>query len=65
MKVKYIRPTEQGKNRAKWFDEHVKTGMSRQEVLEVIDQAVRLFPRSEEERRLKMESLKNVPKFVL
>jgi hypothetical protein len=65
MKLKYEPPTEQGKKRAKWFDEHFKPGMSTAGVFELLEQGITLFPASAEERRLKTESLEQMPEFVL
>jgi len=65
MKIEYIPPTEIGKQRHAWFKAQVKPGMTFDEVIWLNEEALRLFPRSEEERRLKTESLMAMPEFVL
>jgi hypothetical protein len=51
--------------RSTWFKEHVRPGMSTEEVFRLNEEALRLFPRTEEERRQKAESLMAMPEFVL
>jgi hypothetical protein len=65
MKLEYIPPTEIGRQRHAWFKERVKPGMTFEEAVRLNDEALRLFPLSEEERRLKTESLMAMPEFVL
>ncbi len=65
MKTEYVPPTEMGRQRHAWFKEHVKSGMTFDETVRLNDEALRLFPPSEEERRLKTESLETMPEFVL
>jgi len=65
MKTEYVPPTEIGRQRQAWFKGHVKPGMTFEEAVRLNDEALRLFPRSEEERRLKTESLMAMPEFVL
>ncbi len=65
MKTEYVPPTEIGKQRHTWFKAHVKPGMTFEETVRLNDEALLLFPRSEEERRLKTESLMAMPEFVL
>ena len=65
MKTEYVPPTEIGKQRHAWFKEHVKPGMTFDEAVRLNDKALRLFSPTEEERRLKTESLMAMPEFVL
>ena len=65
MKSEYVPPTEIGKQRHAWFKEHVKPGMTFAEAVRLNDEALSLFPPTEEERRLKTESLMAMPEFVL
>jgi hypothetical protein len=57
--------TEIEKQRQAWFKEHVKPGMTFGEVIRLNDEALHLFPPTEEERRWKTESLMAMPEFVL
>ena len=43
----------------------MKPGTTFEEAVELNDQAHQLFPITEEERRLKRESLEEIPEFVL
>jgi hypothetical protein len=65
MKPQYLPPTQIGKHRHAWFQEHTKLEMTFDEAVWLNDEALRLFPPTEEERRLKAESLKAMPEFVL
>jgi hypothetical protein len=65
MKTEYVPPTEIGKQRHAWFKQHVKPGMTFDEAVRLNDEALSLFPPTEEERRLKTESLMAMPEFVL
>jgi hypothetical protein len=65
MNAEYMPPTEMGKQRHAWFKEHAKAGMTLEEAVRLNDEALRLFPRSEEECQLKRESLMAMPEFVL
>ncbi len=65
MKTEYVPPTEVGRQRHAWFMARAKLGMTCEKVVRLNEEARRLFPRSEEERRLKTESLKAMPEFVL
>ncbi|HEY4415154.1 MAG TPA: hypothetical protein VGO57_05630 [Verrucomicrobiae bacterium] len=65
MKPEYIPPTEIGKQRHAWFKAHVKLGMAFADIIQLNDEALHLFPTTEEERRLKTESLIAMPEFVL
>jgi hypothetical protein len=65
MKIKYVPPTEIGRQRHAWFKQHVKPGMTFDEAVRLNDEALSLFPPTEEERRLKTESLMAMPEFVL
>jgi hypothetical protein len=65
MKAEYLPPTEIGRQRQAWFRERVKPVMTFEESVRLNDEALQLFPRSEEERRLKTESLMAMPEFML
>ena len=65
MKTEYESPTEIGKQRHAWFKKHGKTGMTFEESIRLNDEALRLFPVTKEERRLKTESLMAMPEFAL
>jgi hypothetical protein len=65
MKTEYVPPTGIGRQRYAWFKEHVKPNMTFDEAVRLNDEALTLFPLTEEERRLKAESLKDIPEFVL
>jgi hypothetical protein len=59
-----FRQTDIGQKRAAWFKDHAKPGMTFDEAIRLNDEALRLFPPTEEERRLKTESLMAMPEFV-
>ena len=65
MKTEYIPPTESERQRSAWFQARVKLGMTLTEIVRLNDEALNLFPPTEEERRLKFENLKDIPEFVL
>lgn len=65
MRPEYVPPTEMGRKRQAWFKERVKPGMTFTEAVQLNDEAFRMFPVTEEERRLKTESLMAMPEFVL
>jgi hypothetical protein len=65
MNLKFLPPTEIEKQRSVWFADHAKPGMTMDDCLRLNDEALRLFPRTEEERRRKTESLMAMPEFVL
>jgi hypothetical protein len=65
MKTEYVPPTEIGKQRHAWFKEHIKPGMTFDEAVRLNDEALRQFPTTAEERRLKTETLMAMPEFVL
>jgi hypothetical protein len=65
MKTELKPPTEIRQQRSAWFKKHVKPGMRTEEIFRLNDEARRLFPRTEEERRQKTESLMAMPEFVL
>ena len=65
MKREFIPPTEIEKQRSAWFREHAKPGMAFSEFIWLNDEALHLYPRTEEERRQKTESLMAMPEFVL
>lgn len=48
-----------------WFKERVRPGMTKDEIFRLNDEALRLFPVTEEERRQKFKDLKAMPEFVL
>jgi hypothetical protein len=65
MKTEYVPPTEIGRQRHAWFKARVKTHMTLEESVLLNDEALTLFPPTEEERRLKWENKKGIPEFVL
>lgn len=65
MKIEYVPPTEIGRKRQAWFKARFKPDMTLEESLRLNDEALALFPPTKEERRLKFESKKNIPEFVL
>ena len=65
MKTEYVPTTEIEKQRSAWFKERVKPSMTLEESVRLNDEALHLFPRTEEERRQKTESLMAMPEFVL
>ena len=65
MKQEFIPPTETEKQRSAWFREHTKPGMTFSEFIRLNDEALNLYPRTEEERQRKTESLMAMPEFVL
>jgi hypothetical protein len=65
MKTEYLPPTKIGRQRQAWFKEHVKPIMTFEESVRLNDEALRLFPPTEEERRIKTDDLRAIPEFVL
>jgi hypothetical protein len=65
MKTEYVPPTEIGRQRHAWFKQRVKPGMTFAEAVRLNDEALNLFQPTEEERRLKTESLMAMPEFAL
>jgi TfoX/Sxy family transcriptional regulator of competence genes len=65
MSLEFLPPTEIEKQRAAWFAERAKPGTAVGEYWRLNEEAFRLFPRTEEERRRKTESLLATPEFVL
>jgi hypothetical protein len=65
MNQEYVPPTGIERQCHALFKEHVKPEMTFGEVIRLNDEALRLYPPTEEERRLKMESLMAMPEFVL
>jgi hypothetical protein len=65
MSLEFLPRTEIEMQRSAWFAEHAKPGTPMDEFIRLNDEALRLFPPSQEERRLKTESLKAMPEFVL
>jgi len=64
MKAEYVPPTKMGRQRHAWFKGRVKPGMMFEDAVRLNDEALRLFPCPEEERRLKAESLEAMPELV-
>jgi hypothetical protein len=65
MSLEFLPPTEIEKQRSAWFKQCAKPGMAMDEFIRLNDKALHLFPRTEEERRRKTESLMAMPEFVL
>jgi len=65
MKKQYSTPTEIRQQRSAWFKECARPGLTVEEVIRLNDEALRLFPPGEAERRQKMEDLMAMPEFVL
>ena len=65
MNLEFLPPTEIEKQRSAWFKQRAKPGMTMDEFIRLNDEALHLFPRTEEERRQKTESLMAMPEFVL
>jgi hypothetical protein len=65
MKLEYVPATEIGRKRQAWFKAHSKPGLTMDEYISLNEEALRLLPISEEESRLKTESLMATPEFVL
>jgi hypothetical protein len=65
MSLEFLTPTGIEKQCSAWFAERAKPGMTMDEFIRLNDEALRLFPRTEEERRRKTESLMAMPEFVL
>jgi hypothetical protein len=65
MKLEYVPPIEIGKQRHAWFKKHLKPEMTLDEVIQLNDKALCLFPSTVDERRLKTASLMAMPEFVL
>jgi len=58
-------PYEITREREAWFKAHLRPGMPVGEVFQLNEEAVRLFPVTKEELRLKWEYLMTIPEFVL
>jgi hypothetical protein len=65
MKTEFVPPTEIEKQRSAWSKQRAKPGMTMDEFIRLNDEALHLFPPTEEERRLKTEDLMAMPEFVL
>jgi hypothetical protein len=65
MSLQFLPPTEIEKQRSAWFAERAKPSMAFDAFIRLNNEALRLFPRNDEERRKKMESLMAMPEFVL
>jgi hypothetical protein len=57
--------TEIEKQRAAWWAENYKSGMTTSEAFQLIAQCAMLFPKTPEERKRKFEDLMAMPEFVL
>jgi hypothetical protein len=58
-------PTDIRQQRSAWFKERTRPGMTFEEVIRLNEEALRLFPVTEEERRQRFEDLRAIPEFVL
>jgi len=65
MNLEFLPPTEVEKQRNTWFKQRAKPGMTMDEFISLNDEALHLFPRTEDERHQKTESLMAMPEFVL
>jgi hypothetical protein len=65
MKLEYVPPTEIEKQRSEWFAKHAKPGLTMDEFACLNDEALRLFPVTQEEREEKTRYLESIPEFVL
>jgi methionine aminopeptidase len=65
MKTEFVPPTEIEKQRNAWFKQRAKPGMTFEDCIRLNDEALHLFPSTEEERRQKTENLIAMPEFVL
>jgi hypothetical protein len=65
MKMAFVSPIEIENRRNDWFKQRARSGMTMDELIRLNDQALDLFPQTEEERRQKTESLMAMPEFVL
>jgi hypothetical protein len=65
MKLEFLPPTEIEKQRSVWFKERAMPGMTLEEIIQLNDEALRMFPPTQEERQRKTESLMAMPEFVL
>jgi hypothetical protein len=57
--------TEIEQKRAAWWAEHCQPGISFSEALRLNEQLIGLFPMTDEERKQRMEDMKNMTEFVL
>ena len=64
MSLEFLPPTEIQKQRSAWFTEHISPGMTMEDFIRLNNEALRLFPRTDEERRLKTEDLMAMAEFV-
>jgi hypothetical protein len=65
MKEQSAPPIDIRQQRSAWFKERVKPGMTFDEAIRLNEEALSLFPVTEEERRQKFEDLRALPEFVL
>ena len=65
MKTEFLPPTEIEKQRAAWFQSRARPGLTMDEYWRLNEEALRLFPRTDEERAVKTRFLKEIPEFVL
>jgi hypothetical protein len=65
MSIEFLPLTETEKQRNTWFKFHARPGMKFDEFIQLNDEALRLFPQTEEERQQKTKSLIAMPEFAL
>ena len=65
MKMEFAPPTEIAEQRSAWFKDHAKPGMAFDDAVHLNDEALRLCPLTEAERRLKTERLTTMRELVL
>lgn len=65
LNIEIPEPTELEKQRAAWFAERARPGMSMTDYCELNDEVRRLYPFTPEEWDRKRESRKDIPEFVL
>ena len=65
MKTEYVPPTEIERQRSAWFAERAKSSMTMDEFWRLNEEALQLFPRTDEERQRKTECLMAMPEFAL
>jgi hypothetical protein len=65
MSTDFLPHTENEKQRSIWFKSHAMPGMKFDEFIQLNDEALRLFPQTEEERQQKTKDLIAIPEFVL
>jgi hypothetical protein len=65
MNLEFLPPNEIEKQRNDWFRQRAKPGITFDEFIRLNDEVFNLYPRTEEERRRKTESLEAMQEFVL